>query len=88
MNYTVTKEVLSKLGEGIDKDIVRGKFGHPRFSWLKKKPKTAKQVAENLYERLNLVGITLTFDPQRGDKEALSEYLTEEITLRIQNDTI
>lgn len=56
------RELLKTVGESIDKDKEINTFAQPEakdISWLAKNPRTAEEIAENIYERIRTLGFEL-----------------------------
>ena len=72
-------EFMEKMGEGITKDIESGKFGSANYKdvpWLQEEPKTPKEIAVNLAQRLEAGGFSLQFSPKSIDRESLGGFLS------------
>lgn len=72
-------EFMEKMGEGITKDIESGKFDSANYKdvpWLQEEPKTPKEIAANLAQRLEAGGFSLCFSPSSVDKESLGGFLS------------
>ncbi|MDD2326418.1 MAG: hypothetical protein PHW63_10575 [Alphaproteobacteria bacterium] len=70
MNQHEMREVFRAIGKDLTNDREMGTFRQPEaaeVSWLANEPQTDEEIAENLYERLSSVGISMTFNQSDVD---------------------
>lgn len=77
-DFQSTAALIEEVAGDLREDILNDAFvDGATVSWLAHKPSTLKEAAENLYERLRAVGITMCIDRNKFVSDIVSSNLSD-----------